>query len=798
MDSYFLLHPSAFSTTGWLFDLYPQGNRMVLWFITDQGARLRLLDTFMPSFFVGGLDEHPRSERMQLLKTIRDLPGLEAVGRATRLDFWTGEPRVVGEIRVTNFDHYTRNLRVLARKYPGWAFFNCDISPAIHYCYERGIFPTARCTIKADGENLLECRVLDSSLDNDYLSLTLRVVWLRASGIEENAWPGFRSLRLDYEGESIEWDCNSPRDVLFSLNEHLNRIDPDLILTVGGDSLIMPALFSLAARYRVPLALDRERGIERRIERNGTSYMSYGQVLYHAPDYPLFGRWHIDEQNTLMSGEKGLHGLLEVARMSKIPVQRVARHSLGTGISSIQMDIAYREGYLIPWKKSQPEGWKTAALMIKSDRGGLVYQPVTGVYEDVIELDFVSMYPSIMERYNVSPETVNCRCCPPNHAVPELGYTLCRRREGLVAKAVGPIIKKRSEYKKRMRRAREEGNEKERVLNDGRQEALKGLLVCCFGYLGYRNARFGRIEAHEATCAFSREILLRAREICEDAGFEVIHAIVDCVWIRKDPSREEQDASATPHASDGEIESLCRKIERATNIDIAVEGRYRWVAFLPSRQNADLPVPNRYFGRFSDGRMKFRGIEVRRRDQAPYAKIVQQQLLDCLGRAESLAECRAMKEELIEILRAAENRLRRREVPINELLMRRRMSMEAEEYSGNNMTAVAARQAKRAGMNLHPGESIRFLVLDQKSLDPDSRLRLVSLLRPEDTYDVTFYIEQIRRAAGTVLEPILNKPLERLLGVPLEKRRKRILRHPCEPVELVQLDLFDFDLCEAS
>jgi len=42
-----------------------------------------------------------------------------------------------------------------------------------------------------------------------------------------------------------------------------------------------------------------------------------------------------------------------------------------------------------------------------------------------------------------------------------------------------------------------------------RQEALKRILITCFGYLGYRNARFGKVDAHIAVCAFAREALLK-------------------------------------------------------------------------------------------------------------------------------------------------------------------------------------------------------------------------------------------------------------------------------------------------
>ena len=65
--------------------------------------------------------------------------------------------------------------------------------------------------------------------------------------------------------------------------------------------------------------------------------------------------------------------------------------------------------------------------------------------------------------------------------------------------------------------------EKRREIYDRKQTALKWMLVTSFGYLGYRNARFGRIEAHEAVTAFGRESLLQAKEICEEQGFELRH-----------------------------------------------------------------------------------------------------------------------------------------------------------------------------------------------------------------------------------------------------------------------------------
>ena len=66
-----------------------------------------------------------------------------------------------------------------------------------------------------------------------------------------------------------------------------------------------------------------------------------------------------------------------------------------------------------------------------------------------------------------------------------------------------------------------------------RSAAHKWLLVTCFGYLGYKNARFGRIEAHEAVTTWGREALLRAKEAAERLGFTVLHMYVDGLWVQK-------------------------------------------------------------------------------------------------------------------------------------------------------------------------------------------------------------------------------------------------------------------------
>src|SRR5437879_13715460 len=95
----------------------------------------------------------------------------------------------------------------------------------------------------------------------------------------------------------------------------------------------------------------------------------------------------------------------------------------------MQTNLAYQDGCLVVWKKNRPEDFKDAENLLRGDRGGFTFEPEVGVHEGLYELDFSSLYPSIMVKYNISAETLDCACCPADGLpVPELRYHLCTRR----------------------------------------------------------------------------------------------------------------------------------------------------------------------------------------------------------------------------------------------------------------------------------------------------------------------------------------------------------------------------------
>ncbi len=367
---------------------------------------------------------------------------------------------------------------------------------------------------------------------------------------------------------------------------------------------------------------------------------------------------------------------------------------------------------------------------------------------NVAEIDFVSMYPAIMVYCNISPETIGRAAG--NHAenVPALRLAIDRNREGLVPRALRPLLEKRVALKQRL--AEMPAWDARRHRDKSRASALKWLLVTCFGYLGYKNARFGRIEAHQAVTAFGREALLRAKETAEDRGFTVLHLYVDALWVC---------AEGKSHPAD--FKDLLVETQERSGLPIALDGVYRWVVFLASRQNANRPVANRYFGVFQSGEIKARGIAARRHDTPPFIARVQGELIECLARTpepqDALPQALALLRCRLADLSAAGkpvSRLGGRGVALEDLLVSQRITRDVEEYRSPSPAARAARQLKQVGKEIKPGQRVRFLF----ALGKPGVYAWDLPARPNPAIvDVPRYRALLLRAAREVLEPFLEQ-----------------------------------------
>jgi len=372
-----------------------------------------------------------------------------------------------------------------------------------------------------------------------------------------------------------------------------------------------------------------------------------------------------------------------------------------------------------------------------ADRGGFIFAPEVGLHENVHELDFSSLYPNIICTRNVSPDIIRCDCHADREDVPGLGYSICDDR-GYLVDVLQPIIDARDEIKAAIRR------EKERDDPDGdrlaeleeRSGALKWILVACFGYQGFSNAKFGRIECHEAINAYAREILLTAKQQLEAGGWRVVHGIVDSICVTPDPDIDDEDRE--------DLNALATEITECVEIRLEHEAHYDWVAFVPQRES-DAGALTKYFGKVAgDDDFKIRGIEARQRLTPPFIEDVQRSCLERLDATRS-------PDAVLDCLQDAIKRLHAGRVPVEQLVERNRVSKPLEGYTQNTQNVAALKRARDQDLVIHPGQDIEYVVVDDKK---SSRGRVALAHEEVESYDASYYETQLVRAVESVLSPL--------------------------------------------
>jgi DNA polymerase II len=630
-----------------------------------------------------------------------------------------------------------RFFRQVRQAFPDLEYYDADVPVSVQYAARFDWFPTlpGRALVDEAG-NALEVEPLASRWTVERPLPPLRTLTLAPDGDPALAEP--RHLLVGCDGQTLRYPLDNPRLLLIGLQALLRRHDPDLILSQWGDTWLFPALRRWARASGVPFHPSRDPYRAWQVKPAGSTF-TYGLVLYRGEQTYLFGRWHIDTANAPMFQECALAGVLEQTAVSGMPVQAMARRSPGAGITAMQMISALRREVLVPVTKQQAERYKSARALLRADRGGLVFQPQVGLHSDVVELDFISMYPAIITLFNISPETVG-QGGGETAVAPELNLPIDQSRPGLLPETLAPLLRQRRAIKSLL--AGLTRQDCRRPALAARAAALKWLLVVAFGYAGYKRARFGRIEAHEAITAYSREALLRAKETAESLGYTVLHLYVDGLWVQR-------PGVTTAVAA----QPLLAAIEAATGLPIALEGVYRWIAFLPSKQDGRVPVPNRYFGVFADGAIKARGIELRRHDTPPFVAGVQGALLACLARRVrdgETAVSHECREALVALLNGRLAALRQGAVAPADLLLAQRLSRAVGDYAAPSAAARAAAQLQAAGKARQPGQRIQFILTRG-----EPGVYAWGLPQPLDPrcIDLARYETLTLRAAQTVLQP---------------------------------------------
>ncbi len=667
-------------------------NGVMEWHRTADGVAVRENTDYTPTIYAMA-ETGGEATLDSLAKTLSHRSDVARLSRERWRPAFRREPGLVLRIDVSDIDRVqplAGSIRRSAR--PGeYRLFNVDFSREFRYCLEEGLDPQPAHPLRV-------------------LHLSYPEPGSQTAPIE----------RLEIGEKIVD---GSPEAVLSALEEQLDATDPDVL--VLSTAALVPVLFETANELGRPFQLGRRPGYEQLASES--TYESYGQVGHSPARYTVPGRAIVDRENTFFYYETNLAGCLDLVGRSRKPLQELSWASIGNVLTAIQIREATARGVLVPWKSWRHELPKTMRQLHNADRGGFTFSPDVGVHEGVHELDFSSLYPNIICTRNISPETIRCDCHD-RKDVPGLGYSICEK-EGYLPTVLQPIIDERDALKARIQ---ETEDTQQRAELEGKAAALKWILVSCFGYQGFSNAKFGRIECHEAINAYAREILLDAKETLEQAGWRVVHGIVDSLWVTA-----RDDSSQVP------LEAVTQIVTDEAGIRLEHEATYDWIAFVPRRDSQSGALTN-YFGARRDGSYKYRGIECRQRSTPEFVADCQQALIETF-------DATRRPEAVCAELRQWIHKLEAGSVDPKRLVITKRASKKLEEYTQRSRTTAALHRQRAEGTDAAPGQSVSYVVVDDSKTGRE-RVRLAH--EGETEYDIEFYRRQLIRAAESILSPI--------------------------------------------
>ncbi len=261
--------------------------------------------------------------------------------------------------------------------------------------------------------------------------------------------------------------------------------------------------------------------------------------------------------------------------------------------------------------------------------GGLVLEPAVGMHYNVLHLDFTSLYPSIIQTFNISPETW-LRPNDDEEQQDEFVYTpnkqVFSREKGIIPRVIGGLLQARNDIRYNELKKLKEGTEEYEVAYF-KQYAFKTISNSFYGILGADFTRYYRKETAEAITLSGHYLLRLVEHWCATKDIQVLYGDTDSVFV-----------SAEFHLDSDTVYTQVNAFINYhlfhhfgiydSHMDLKLEAVYDSLLLLGKKK----------YVKNEGGELKIIGLEARRRETLPFSAKYQTELLDLLILKKASAE----------------------------------------------------------------------------------------------------------------------------------------------------------------
>jgi DNA polymerase I len=421
-----------------------------------------------------------------------------------------------------------------------------------------------------------------------------------------------------------------------------------------------------------------------------------------------------------------------LSRIANIPLaEAFSSRRVSEWIKSMIYTYLRKNRILIPTSEELRKG-----KPIHSVIGALTVAPTPGVYFGTVVCDFESLYPSCIDSFNLSYETVDCihpECR--GNKIPDIDYHVCTKRRGFYSILVGAL----KELRIKLFKPNSKDNslsEEERKIAGTAAKLLKLITVSSYG-VTVRIHGVACPPLAEAITGYSRYALKESWKMAEGKGLRPLYGDTDSLFL--------------DNASNEQVEWLIKTVKERFSLDLAVEKRYN-LCVLPKAKKA-------YFGILPDGTPDIKGVTPIKSNAPKFVNNVFQQSVKTLSAVKNREEYAQAKKVIEDIVKKAIDDLKNRQVKLEDLVYTVKLYFDPNEKTVDMKTAAqqyqCALQLIDAGKKLKRWDTVSFIkVKPFKYKEKTFTVKPAEFVKSPVEINLEDYVRNLLTALNQTFEPM--------------------------------------------
>jgi DNA polymerase elongation subunit (family B) len=428
-----------------------------------------------------------------------------------------------------------------------------------------------------------------------------------------------------------------------------------------------------------------------------------------------------------------------LARIANIPVtEAYGSHHVSDWLKSMIYTHLRKNNTLIPTSTELRRGMETHRVT-----GALTVQPKAGTYFNTVVCDFESLYPSLIDSYNLSYETVNClhKECQTNRIKECEPNWVCTRRRGFYSILVGALKDLRIRWFKPQAK-NPNTPETERKTAQAFVKLLKLLSVSSYG-VTVRIHGLACPPLAECITGYGRWALQTTWDMAEANGMHPTYGDTDSIFL--------------DNPQPAQVEWLIAAAREKLKLDLAIEKQYS-LCVLPAAKKA-------YYGIFADGTPDLKGLTAIKSNSPRFIQKVFQDCVKELSEVKNLEEYESAKKRIVAVVQRAVDDLRNRRVGLEDLVYSVQLYFDPNERSASNVTPQpyqCAVQLSDAGKKAERGDTMHFIKVTPFTYkDKTFTVKPAEYVKSVNEINVEDYIRNMTTALRQTFAP---------MGIKLEQK----------------------------